>query len=417
MSQNQNSDVESKNDVRELIPLLQQKYGNVYKIHDVKVDNLVPFGENFSANLHKISAKVENINDSKFEELHFVGKSSIMSEKSINWTIIIKKEVHMYTDIMELYAAIEEENDIDEKANIRNIFPRLCGHRLTLDPAKDEADEDSLILLENVKAQGYYVLDKKIGLDFVHATEAMKALAKFHAVGIATKIKYPSRFERIIELADMYGYTMADSAHTMISNCFVESVKKLASHEKYFDRVKKIVDRRAKEHLKFDAVRHDLWSTIAHYDFWTNNIMFHKNESAGTIDGIKFIDFQAYSYADLFTDIYYFMCTSLNDDTMHNHFDDLLDIYYDTFISVLESLKVDVSVYSKEKFNDQLKKDAWFEMLHCAIALSFFTCDADDDNRDAHLTKILTFSVGDKYAKKLEGLLKIYDERGWLNEE
>lgn len=63
------------------------------------------------------------------------------------------------------------------------------------------------------------------------------------------------------------------------------------------------------------------WSTVAHSDFWGNNVMVAKKDKPVAV---KFLDFQIYQYSSYARDVGFFMLTSLSDEVLTNHFEELL---------------------------------------------------------------------------------------------
>lgn len=251
-----------------------------------------------------------------------------------------------------------------------------------------------------------------LGLDLKHATEAMKTLAKFHAMGIASKKLHPEKFTKNLPFATKPG--MHYEGGECIQDNIIALMKEHIHLNKFSDIVQKIADRRSRNR-RYQMVTNETWSTICHNDFWTNNIMFHDDEN-GNIDDVKIIDFQTYCFANVTVDLPYFLCGSLGDDTKLNHFDDLLDVYHEAFFSELKKLNIGTDDYSKDKLDEQLKKDAPFEFMHCAMALLFFTIETDQaKNREEIIDNIFNSKGNDLFFKKLNELFNIYVRKGWLH--
>lgn len=182
---------------------------------------------------------------------------------------------------------------------------------------------------------------------------------------------------------------------------------------KRFPRYKAVledVNSRHKGNLNYELVTDETWSTVCHNDFWTNNIMFDPEGR------VKFVDFQSYSFSNIFVEIPYFFFTSLDDDAKLNHLDELLDLYYGTFIATLEKMKVGTGKYSRTEFDKQLARDAVHELVHIAVDLLHFTADAGDaKDREDLLKKISEFKGNELFYKKIEDTLKIYELKKWLH--
>lgn len=248
------------------------------------------------------------------------------------------------------------------------------------------------------------------GLDFQHTTAALKSLARFHALGISAKQNYPTLFDPIRSSYSKpdYDYRAVDAACSR----FVEIIKNDSRFDRYSSRVERIASWR-KGDWKSEMVTHELWSTIVHYDFWTNNVLFRTRDGIGN-DDVKFIDFQTYCFGDVFLDLIYFIFTSLEDEVKLNRLDEVLDGYYVNFILMLERLSVDVGKYSRRKFDDGLERVAEYEFFHCALVLNIVTAD-DSDDQENLMGKSMTFQDNDLYYQKIMQLLQIYEKRNWFN--
>lgn len=150
--------------------ILQGIFGDGLKVVNYTTDNLLPSGENFRSSILKVIVQVRRTKDSPIENLYFIAKTipTVVLEilKQINWVSLFEKEIYMYTNIIPFYSSIELEKGIDEKKSIFSIFPKLYAHPiiLALGSENDKKDTNIAILLEDLKIQGYYVSDKKIGM-------------------------------------------------------------------------------------------------------------------------------------------------------------------------------------------------------------------------------------------------------------
>ncbi|OXU26565.1 hypothetical protein TSAR_012190 [Trichomalopsis sarcophagae] len=401
---------------KELERLLRKKFGEELVLVNYKVDNLIALGENFGSKILKIDAKIQLSKDSKTENLYMIVKTVMDTDYEVDWTTLLRKEIFMYTHIITQYEKIEVQSGWKRGNDIKSIVPTLYGHRMSLDENRSTADQDALILLENLKVQGYYIGDKKIGLDFEHSTLTLKSLAKFHAFGLAAKRHYPSDFDLIKVQSDLVGFgsRALEVGYAGIVNLF----KTNPLFEQYSDCIEAIATCR-KDVWDVNPVSHEPWTTIIHGDFWTNNIMFHKDE-LGRLDDLKIIDFQTYRFADVFVDLVYFLGTSLNEEVFSKHFDEMIDVYYMELVSVLRDLKVDLQDFERKKFDEGFKKDAGMEILRCAVALNFFNSDVDEnateeDRLELFDKLIKCRSVSEQFSKKLLRVLQIYEEKGWLH--
>lgn len=156
-----------KTKFKNLESILKKDFGEEVTVIKYRVDNLVPLGDNFASDIFKINAKIKRTENSPVEDFNFVAKLISPGDFEMDWTWIFTKEIFMYTEIFPFYLRVEQENNIKEKNSIINLIPKFYGYRFSLDPKVKEADENSLMLLENIRVKGYYVVNKNVGKEFL----------------------------------------------------------------------------------------------------------------------------------------------------------------------------------------------------------------------------------------------------------
>lgn len=189
----------------------------------------------------------------------------------------------------------------------------------------------------------------------------------------------------------------------------------IAQLKKHLSTIKSTFTNRL-EGKTFKCIPEEPWATIIHGDFWVNNILFHKNEE-GRSDNVKFVDFQLYWYSSPLKDLPYFLCGSLSEDTMFNHFDDLLNVYYDSFIKTLKRMNCNTAVYTRESFETELKKQAIMEFPLIALASKFFLFELDEDKKetaDHNVSNVFESECSESFINKLISLVNIFEKREWF---
>lgn len=148
---------EERVEFKGLESLLRKSYSDQkLKVIDFSATKLLPPGENYGSVIIKLEVKIKRGNSSVEEKLHLVAKTKNQNEKEgfLDWKVVFLKEVFMYAELLPAYRDLERKVDIPEK-DLINVLPRYVGHRNTLKVDEDVVDDDSLILMENVKVQGY----------------------------------------------------------------------------------------------------------------------------------------------------------------------------------------------------------------------------------------------------------------------
>lgn len=243
------------------------------------------------------------------------------------------------------------------------------------------------------------------GVDLEHARKATELLAKFDALGIVAKKRYPQEFEKIKSVAQNQGVYNVQGSEDLRRNIVSMIVERFPRYKAILEDI----NSRHRDNSNYELVTREPWTSICHNDFWTNNIMFHPTDS------VKFVDFQACSYSNVFVEIPYFFFTSLDDNSKLDHLDELLDLYYEIFIRTLGKMKVDVSEFSRKEFDKQLGRDAVHELVHIAVDLLHFTADAREaKDRDDLLKEISKFEGNELFYRKVGDMLRIYERKNWI---
>jgi hypothetical protein len=144
------------------------------------------------------------------------------------------------------------------------------------------------------------------------------------------------------------------------------------------------------------------------------DILFHSSDNE-KIKDVKFIDFQLVKLSSPLKDLPYFLCGSVEMETMETHFDELLDIYYKKFIEVLDSTDCDISPFSRKSFDENLKVEAQCELFHCLVAVKFFTFEVSDDvDFDDMKYSIMLSDASKLFLDRSYMIVSKFVERGWI---
>lgn len=250
------------------------------------------------------------------------------------------------------------------------------------------------------------------GFEVGHANKVMLLLARYHALGIAIKQKNPSFFRKVMNQA-----RVASQNISLIFKGFygiLNNVKEVTSYSKHLT-VMESSFANFTSGKAYTDLPEEPWATVTHGDLWVNNILFHKDEQ-GEIDDVKFVDFQIYMYNSPLRDVVFFICTSLNNDVLiHNH-DELLNVYYESFVDTLERMNCNMEPFSRSAFDKELKKQAINEFPFAALVCKFSLFDVRDQENDEGklVTNIYDCKASQVYKKKLLSILNVYEKKKWL---
>ncbi|XP_033216642.1 uncharacterized protein LOC117172641 [Belonocnema kinseyi] len=396
--------------LRDLQTVLRHELGDEVIVDNYSVNSLVPPGENYSSTILSVMCSIKQNKNGATETLHLVAKmtpTSNLHRQFFDNCFIFKKEIFFYKEIIPLYKNLEMEFGVEENS-IFDIGPKFYGSRLSSNP-KVDFDDDALILLENLKVRGYYTGERKLGLDLDHSRAAIRALAKFHALGVALKCKRPEQFE--ILKHESKHHIIKPGAFQGMKNSLENALLTDPLISQYSSKWEPIM----KTKPDFSSIPPEPWTTIVHSDFWLNNVMFHKDQN-GKIDEIKFIDFQNYIFQSPINDLIFFICSSVVTDLISKNLESLLDLYYETFVAVLKIMNCDVSHFGRDKFDEKVKNDAKKELKHCVLFINIQTIDVEKDGVDAtDLQSVLEHHIpNENFFDKMRQIIMLFVERGWI---
>lgn len=399
--------------LRELEPLLRSSLGEELILESYTTKEFLLPGENYGSTIMSVDAVIRRTENGEKENLHMIAKMvprtkfqrEIFKSSHTFW-----KEVSMYKTVNVAYRQLEKDHGINEN-ELFDILPKYYGSRYSLDPEVD-FDDDAVILLENLKHCGYYIGRREVGYDLDHSKLAVRAMARFHALGIAMRYKNPEMFEKLRVISKSIEINMEDFKDSNLP--VLKCIKENPVTNEYYDRCAKLL---TDEQLMTEwfTQPEGPWATIIHSDFWVNNIMFHKDQN-GHVDDVKFVDFQNYVYSKPIRDLIFFLYSSTDDDVQANHIDELVDLYYDTFIAVLKRLDCDVTPFARENYNAQFPLDAKIEFVHLAFMIKVLTINIKEvDLSGINMKTVMTnYGGNDMFKNKLEKVILYFVEQNWI---
>lgn len=398
--------------LRDIEPVLHEKIDKDLVVESFTNKMLLPPGENYGSTIMKVDVNLKNKKTGKEEELHLIAKMPPPTEfqrKVFNSPRTFTKEIFMYETIMPTYNKLELECGF-RKSEVFDVLAKFYGSRLSMQP-DGEFDDNAVILMENLKVKGFYNGDRTKGYDLEHAELAVKALARFHALGMATKEKKPGMYE----IFKMYAKCLqAEGTAENMFKVVLNTIQQDPEMSPYYDRCSKILLGFTLEDLWTEELR-EPWSTIIHSDFWVNNIMFRRGEKEKL--EIKFVDFQIYVCASPLRDLLFFLYSSVEPDIVDDHGDNLLDLYYETLLDILTKMKCNTSAFNKEDFTAKLAEDAEKEFVHVSFMIKVLTLDIkeiNDFNVDKMQSVMLEHGGNQLFVDRLRKIVLNFVKHGWI---
>lgn len=141
-------------------------------------------------------------------------------------------------------------------------------------------------------------------------------------------------------------------------------------------------------------------------------------DSNGKPEQIKIVDFQITIEESLIHDLIFFLFTSIQMDILSEKFDEFMDYYYHHFYKCLEQMGCPLNDFGREKFNEEIEREAPLTLLHIIIMLKVVMTRQDcmpkefkDMSDKALMNKDL---LGPEYFVKLREVLILMDKKGWI---
>ncbi|GJQ85191.1 hypothetical protein Trydic_g13035 [Trypoxylus dichotomus] len=403
--------------IKQLENVIQPYLKNNQKYISCECKNLLSSGENYGSVMLQVSVKLENENGEE-KIVECVGKTVPPTEmlwNLFNTKVSFKKEIAIYKVFIPELNAYGKENGI--KGFITSTA-KCFGARISLDCNSEIVDNDAVLLLENLKTEGYVVCNRYDGFDEECARVLLVNLATMHAAVIGYRHEKPLDFEKkmLPHLSKAFAFNITD----YFCENFGNSVKNACSkNPKCIPHLSKIdTALRELNYFNKNPVKgKSIYTTLTHNDFWVNNILvkFEKGRPVA----VKVIDYQIIEFSSLAHDVIFFLYSSVNTELLEEKIDDLIRFYYDKFIETLISLKQDVSEYSFESMMEEfaiIAKDAQFSHIMYMLApimmlkgkakaLSQFDLDDLIFEEDA---------IHENYFRRMQFVLLDFVRRGWL---
>ena len=238
----------------------------------VKLQGNSEKGDGFMGDIVFISAEGTTANQlsKKYDlVLKCSKKSKVLREKAPVQEAFVK-EIFMYKDVLPYFIQYQKEKGVKDPFN---SVPKFYG---------SFADENTeVIVLENLKSNGYELWPKKEPLSRQHIALVVTEYGKYHAMSLALQHQRPTEFQKLVDtiqdVTEKFGKKGGD-LQAIFNKCIDESLEVLKYDlgDSILLRWKDLKNQ-VTSILK-DAVKNRTGlKVILHGDCWSNNFMFiHK---------------------------------------------------------------------------------------------------------------------------------------------
>uniref|UniRef100_A0A1B6LK04 CHK kinase-like domain-containing protein n=2 Tax=Graphocephala atropunctata TaxID=36148 RepID=A0A1B6LK04_9HEMI len=330
-------------------------------ILNFQVSPAVALGENYQSNIHRLQVEY-SIGDSAKQSIFLLSKSPVTH----GFVASIQDKFDPFTREQTVYNELLPK--LQEKVNYQ------FGPRSFYSPV------EKVLVLEDLKKEGYTMCERVKQLDFAHCQQVMKTIAKFHASSVAVQHEHPKFVERISE-EYMYrddspigGFVKMMAGPIMLMVCDI--LKNRKGCEKYADLIVSRMGNIWSSAVERFKPKAKGLNVLTHGDLWMNNILFKYNDS-GEIINVKFIDYPVIRYTTPATDLAYFIWSSANEEVRENRLEELCKTYLETLNSTLEQIGCGERLDEEELKEDLRSLKDWLLFLICQFVPVVLSDPAD----------------------------------------
>ncbi|KAG5675463.1 hypothetical protein PVAND_005365 [Polypedilum vanderplanki] len=384
-----------------------------FKVRLVLISPATGKNENFLSVVYraKINVEIFASNERKFVDV--IIKAMLSNLPEIKEWSVFPREIFIYKNIIKSF-----ENIWKERANEEIVFGPKC--------LKVATEPYEVVVLDDLKAEGFQMLNRKLGVDVDQAKLVLSKLAKFHAASCIRYQKDGEISKQLDRKATLQLFTK-DSPFYEGYFKMIREFRSVISEIKGFEKIHKVVstwDPEVMINSFFEATKpfKNGFKILNHGDDWLNNIMFKINDK-GITEDVKLLDYQISYWGSCAGDLFYFLISSVKDECKTKYFDEFIEYYHSELVNSLKKLNYDQHIPTlNELWDDLLEKRQFASSILIDI---MFICkyDSDQEITMEQFTDPNAFTPemfnrmyrNDNYLKALKSWLPFLYERGYLN--
>ncbi|KAL4704915.1 hypothetical protein ACJJTC_005703 [Scirpophaga incertulas] len=278
-----------------------------------------------------------------YADIKFFAKVAAVGEvfRSQLPTQIFLAEQFAYTRLAEIFEKIQNDNNISEPNRLR--LPLLLGY--------DNSPPREVLVLEDLGAEGYYTHDRLQSFEWTYAAASVRQLAIMHSLSIAMQHNYPQEYDEVSKTLLLKKFNPGEdpgAVKQMISKAI--GITREENRERLMNYVQEKLPQVM--NLFYEVQRRPV---LVHGDFRPSNTM-HKDLSDGTCD-VVIIDYQTLHIGSVAKDLMYFIFTGSDAAFRRQHYQALLDYYYQNLSLALRRLRLNPDiVFPREDFDYEVNE-------------------------------------------------------------
>ncbi|XP_053697866.1 uncharacterized protein LOC128744707 [Sabethes cyaneus] len=307
--------------------------------------------------------------------------------EKFNSMLLFEREVYVYREVLPELTKIQLDHGLKQGDDVGFwSFPHCYWGMF------DKEQQESILILEDLKARGLEMKDKNVPSDYEHVETLMIALGKLNACSFALKEQRPDIFEKVKKLDDLLCTVMTTEQTKTLArrNCELAASIYTGDNEtdKYWrDKFLSLKDSLwDKTRTRIAGQRAEPYAALNHGDCWINNVMYGYDQTTGKVKEIVMLDWQMARYSSPALDFtnFIYLCGQIS--LRREKFNDLIKTFYGAFSTTLEklggqpsrSLPLETVLLHVQKFGAQVLALGTFAMpIMTKLPEEFF----ENDNR------------------------------------
>lgn len=246
----------------EFVSEVLQKHG--YTGKQVSVSSMGKIGDNYGSYVKRVTVQFEN--GGTFNMIAKIAPSTQFLGDESPASDVFTNETLLYTEILPKFVQLQKSEGVPEKD--------LFKHPICYGSLAEKKNE--IILLEDLSANDYVMLDKKKPLSDPVVKVVLQNMANFHSMSYILKNKEPQTFERYTgALVNAFLNPELLAKTNMFFGIALNDMKSLFDNDRYIKVINETIQNFIQSGWKIvTADVGSKYSIIQHGDLWTNNVMF-----------------------------------------------------------------------------------------------------------------------------------------------
>lgn len=352
----------------EIIPSVVNKFGQDVELLKCELDDVVKGEAQYASTV--VFAKVTLRSDSgKIKEYPVVVKYELSDKDVRRWLKLDEQfynEVYMYEIVLPF---------LDRNRAVQDLFPKFYYGVATL----GERPDKDIVVLQNLREDGFRLTTEKVFLDYNHVVLAMRALGRFHALSYAAKQLDPEGFmeKANILLETRFTDDGTENNYYLFKYSVQRAVQPFLDQGKHVDIINKFKKKleNIKEFLSDLLKTSEKMSVICHGDYCRNNVLYRYDDGGQPV-AMKMFDIATARLSSPVIDIAFFLFLNTTSELRRKHWDDFLATYHEALRMEVPSVIV---VPTLEDVHEEMRKKAVSGFLTCSYFLPSMTSNAEFD--------------------------------------